>query len=288
MAKGPDIGLRQGRKLCQMQHEGRLAFVAEGLPILLASAQGYQDAASRLNGKPREEGVLVSFADEEAAKILILMDLVRCPPAQVNQHIGKLMRWFYNHLARLVYAKATSWKPMSVQQLQHYLETECEEHSLEGFAGEFILPGGPVHERESALYADIQSYDNGELAWHEPQIRPSLFGPKESDALRLANAMQRLGMLSLDGLRIIASVWSGTLFSGDQTPHVAKALMQTTLEQMEAAGLIPDSAEDGDVITLYERWQLPMYELQITPTVQTLKELREAQGWMLNDEIGGW
>jgi hypothetical protein len=95
-------------------------------------------------------------------------------------------------------------------------------------------------------------------------------------------------MLSLDGLRIIASVWSGTRFSGEQTPHAAKALTQTTLEQMEAAGLTPDSVEDGDVITLYERWQLPMYELQITPTVQTLEELREAQVRMLNDEIGGW
>lgn len=271
-----------------MRHDDRLAFIAEGLPILLASAQGFQAAASRLHDSPREEDVLVSFADEEAAKVLILMDIVRCPPAQVNQHVGKLMRWFYDHLARLLYAKATSWKPMSVQQLQHYLETECKEHTLEGFAGEYILPGGPVHERESALYADIQSYDNGELAWHEPRTRASLFGPEISDALSLANAMQRLGMLSLDGLRIAASVWSSTRFSGEQTSRTAKALTQATLEQMEAAELIPGSAEDGDVFTLYERWQLPMYELHITPTIQTLEELREEQVRMLNNEIGGW
>lgn len=287
MARIPDIGLRQGRRLCQMRHQDRLAFVAEGLPILLASARGFQDAASRLHDSPREEDVLLSFADEEAAKVLILMDIVRCPPAQVNQNMGKLMRWFYDHLARLVYAKATSWKPMSVHQLQHYLERECEELTLEGFAGEYILPGGPVHERESALYADIQSNDNGELSWHEPRTRPSLFGPGKSDALRLADAMQRLGMLSLDGLRIIASVWSGTRFTGEQTPHAAKALTRAMLEEIEAAGLIPDSADNGDVIMLQDRWQLPMYELQITPTVQTLEELREAQVRMLNDEIGG-
>jgi len=288
MARGPDIGLRQGRKLCQMQHEDRLAFIADGLPILLASAEGFQNAASRLHDSPREEDVLVSFADEEAAKALILMDIVRCPPAQVNQHIGQLMRWFYDHLARLVYAKATSWKPTSVQQLQRYVKTECEQHTLEGFAGEYILPGGPVHDRESALYADIQSYDNGELAWHEPRTRPSLFGPEKSDALRLANAMQRLGMLSFDGLRIVASIWSGTRFSDEQTTHAAKALTKAMLNQMEAARLITDRVEDDDITTLYERWQLPMYELQIKPTIQTLEELREAQERMLNDEIGGW
>ena len=145
-----------------------------------------------------------------------------------------------------------------------------------------------VHERESALYADIQSYDNGELAWHEPRTRPSLFGPEESDALRVANAMQRLGVLSLDGLRIVASIWSGTRFTEKQTLHTSKALMQATLEQMEATGLISESAEDGDVMTLYERWQIPMYELEITPTIQTMEELREAQVRMLNDEMGGW
>ena len=64
--------------------------------------------------------------------------------------------------------------------------------------------------------------------------------------------------------------------------------MQATLEQMEATGLISESAEDGDVMTLYERWQIPMYELEITPTIQTMEELREAQVRMLNDEMGGW
>jgi len=271
-----------------MRHEDRLAFIAEGLPILLASSQGFQAAATRLHDSPREEDVLVSFADEEAAKILILLDIVRTPPAQINQLIGKMMRWFYDHLAGLVYAKATSWKPTSVEQLQSYVTQECEEHSLEGFAGEYILPGGPIYERESALYADIQSYDNGELAWHEPRTRPTLFGPEKSDALRLVAAMQRLGMLSLDGLRAIASVWNGTRFSDGQTHRTAEALIQETLEQMETGGLILDSAEEADAMTLYDRWQLPMYELQITSTIQTLEELRETQVRMLNDEIGGW
>lgn len=269
-----------------MKHEDRLAFIAEGLPILLASAQGFQDAAARLHDSPREEDVMVSFSEEEAAKILILIDIVRCPPAQVNQHIGKLMHWFYDHLARLIYARATSWKPMSVGQLQRYVETECEEYTLEGFAGEHILPGGPVHERESALYADIQTYDNGQLAWHEPRARPTLFGPKEPHALKVANAMQRLGLLNLNGLHIIASVWNGTRFSAERTLDTSEALMRATLEQMEAAGLVLDSAKDGDVVTLYERWKLPMYELQITPTIQTMDELREAQIWMMNNEFG--
>lgn len=63
-----------------MKHEDRLAFIAEGLPILLASAQGFQDAAARLHDSPREEDVMVSFSEEEAAKILILIDIGSLPP----------------------------------------------------------------------------------------------------------------------------------------------------------------------------------------------------------------
>ncbi|NRB36455.1 MAG: hypothetical protein HRU31_17330 [Rhodobacteraceae bacterium] len=60
------------------------------------------------------------------------------------------------------------------------------------------------------------------------------------------------------------------------------------MELLEAAELVADNMEDGDMFNLYERWQLPMYELQITPTIQALEELREAQLRMLKNEIGGW
>lgn len=281
-----------GRQLCQMRHEERLAFIAEGLPILLSSSQGFQKAAQRLHrdepDSVREEDVLVSFADEEAAKILILLDIVRTPPAQVNELIGKMMGWFYNHLARLVYAKATTWRPTSVAQLQNYVIRECEEHTLEGFAGEYILPGGPVYERESALYADIQAHEDGELTWHRPRSRPRLFGPEESEALLLANSMQRLGLLSLEGLRVIASVWNGTRFSEEQTIQTSDELIQETVAQLVAAGLAEDGAEEANIGMLCDLWQLPMYDLQICPNARTIEELREIQERMLNDAVGGW
>ena len=100
--------------------------------------------------------------------------------------------------------------------------------------------------------------------------------------------MQRLGMLSFEGLRIVAAIWSGTRFTHEETTHAAKALTKATLEQIGAAGLISDSAENDDTTTLYERWQLPMSERKIRRSSQTLEELREAQVRMLSDEIGGW
>jgi hypothetical protein len=61
----------------------------------------------------REAKVLEGFAKEEAAKILILMDAVRCPPKLVASKLNRIVGWFYDHLARLIYAEAVSWKPLN-------------------------------------------------------------------------------------------------------------------------------------------------------------------------------
>jgi hypothetical protein len=270
-----------------MSQEARLSFIAEGMPILLASAQGYQDAATSIAERTREADVLVSFADEEAAKILILLDIVRCPPALVNQNVGKLIRWFYDHLARLIYAKAVGWKPTNIDELQRQVRLESVEYSLEGFAGEYILPSGPIFDRESSLYADIQTYDNGELAWHEPRARLSLFGPEVSRALRLCTILRRLGLLDLDGLRVISEIWSERRFVSTETSLSSKTLIQNMLAEMKDRGLNSDSEADADAALLFELWQLPMYELEIKPPPQTLDEMHEMQAMMLNDELGG-
>jgi hypothetical protein len=97
-----------------MRQEKRLAFIAEGLPIVLLSARGFWSAAKALKNHPREAAVLEGFSLEEAAKILILVDMVRCPRKQLSARIGTMVGWFYDHLARLIYAEATtvSGRPM--------------------------------------------------------------------------------------------------------------------------------------------------------------------------------
>jgi len=67
--KGPEIGLHQARRLCQLDENSRLAFIAEGLPVILRSAQGFWAAAQQLQTHRREAKVLEGYAEEEAAKI---------------------------------------------------------------------------------------------------------------------------------------------------------------------------------------------------------------------------
>ncbi|MGY3116135.1 hypothetical protein ACVWXQ_000070 [Bradyrhizobium sp. S3.14.4] len=105
MAKKLQIGQRQASRICQMSATDRLAFIAEGLPIIHASAKGFWSASLELNAMPREAEVLEGFAKEEAAKILILLDVVRCPEKRVAGKLSMLIGRFYGHLERLIYAQ---------------------------------------------------------------------------------------------------------------------------------------------------------------------------------------
>jgi hypothetical protein len=167
-----DIGLRQAKRLCNMTYEARLTFIAGGLPIILKSARGFWDASCSLKGSPREAEVLRGFANEEAAKILILMDAVRCPVKLIAARIGDIVRWFYDHLARLIYAESISWRPMHVTELREYVKHHRKAHYMEGFAGEYILPNSKVYRRESQLYVDVETFEDGEPHWSEPTASP--------------------------------------------------------------------------------------------------------------------
>ena len=48
------------------------------------------------------------------------MDAVRCPPKLIASKMNRIVGWFYDHLARLIYAEAVSWKPMHLAQLCEY------------------------------------------------------------------------------------------------------------------------------------------------------------------------
>ena len=113
--------------------------------------------------------MLEGYAEEEAAKILILVDAVRCPPKLVASRLNKIVGWFYNHLARLIYAEAVSWKPTHLAELREYVDRQRRGHYLEGNAGEYIAPNWAVYQRESLLYADIEAYQDGKLEWSSPR-----------------------------------------------------------------------------------------------------------------------
>ncbi|WP_249781064.1 hypothetical protein [Bradyrhizobium sp. dw_78] len=279
--KGPEIGLHQAKRLCQLDEATRLQFIAEGIPIILNSARSFWQAAEQLQSHGREVEVLRIFAEEEAAKILILVDAVRCPPKLIASRLNRIVGWFYDHLARLIYAQATSWAPTNLAQLREYVDRERRGHYLEGYAGEYIMPNSTVYQRESRLYADIEAYQDGKLNWSVPRDPNyggiKLFGSFVPPALRVADAMEQVGMLTAKGLKALSETWGTLEYKDNEDHHMGAKLTEHLLERLEAENLPLDTVTKEHVSALYDTWQIPMYNLEFALIPVPLDELEAAQ-----------
>lgn len=291
MAKRHSIGLGHLTAICQMREEERLSLLEEGLPLILESAEGFRAGAEMIKSRPREADVLDGFAVEEAAKVLILIDMLRCPNSKRSQQVGTFVRWFYDHLARLIYAEALSWRPTDKSQLRSYVDSHRRSHTTDGAVGEYIVPSGPVPNRERRLYADVERLDDGSLTWNAPrswkdELTNLPFFDRVPDAIRVARAMQKLGMFSMAGMKVVSEVWGAEPLSDAMRWQDSRDLTLKMLKSLENKGAILDGATNDHARLLLERWPLPMWDFELSPIVVPLEQLEAERERNLWNEAG--
>ena len=62
--KGPEIGLRQAKRLGQLNPRERLEFIARGLPLILRSAKKFREAGD-VTQELRDEDVALDLFEQE-------------------------------------------------------------------------------------------------------------------------------------------------------------------------------------------------------------------------------
>lgn len=281
-ASSSNVGMKQARVLASLSRERQFELIAEGLPLLLGSASDLLRASADLDRHPRAVEILRGHASEECSKILILMDIVRCPPGRAAARIGPMIGWFYNHLARLIYVEAQAWKPTDVAMLQQYVDSSRRSHTLEGYEGEYIMPNWTLFARESLLYADIMIDEEGEPGWNIPEAAPTIFDEREPPVFQLCEALAAFGFFSRQGLDVVAGVWGQTEFVGDRDCWSKRAITHETILRLSAQGLITELADEHQQRLLHELWQVPMYNIDFSPIKVPLYQLqaeRDATSW---------
>lgn len=283
-----DIGMKGLRILANVPDKERFDIIAEGLPILMKSADDLLLASEDLDGHQRAASILIRQATEELAKVLILVDLVRCPARLRGSRVSFMVKWFYSHLARLLYVETQAWKPMHVDQLQEYVDDQRKSHHLDGPMGEYIFPNSAVFVRESQLYADLMHYDDGTPIWNEPSNEPSPFTRNRPHVWTICAALRDFGVFTRKGLDVAAKVWETIDFKGGQDWSGARGLTRTMLENLERAKLITEAATEEQLRTLYNHWQIPMYNVDFRQVDVPLDQLMAQRDANLYNEMGDW
>ncbi|MDQ3763777.1 MAG: hypothetical protein M3460_19825 [Actinomycetota bacterium] len=147
---------RRFSTIVQVPERRRFRVLAEGTKLLAENVATLEADATTLDVSRRDRGaaVLRCFAEEEAAKVLILLDLARAG-WQDHAAVRACLSSFYSHLARGLYVKAYDGSPADLAEVRGYVDHLRQEYYLDGpMDVDWIFGNEVLASREERLYVD--------------------------------------------------------------------------------------------------------------------------------------
>ena len=269
------------RDLSRLPDHDLFQSVAEGLTIIIESAERLHEASERLavEGQFRGYQVLRAVAEEEVSKFLILIDAIRCPRTPAKRWSEQLGR-FHDHMSKGLYGWAYNCRPATLQQLQEYLDLKRQEFYLDGPNDvDWIFRNDILQRREEALYVDYVETDEGHVwldparyHWDDRLVPTGLVLP----SLLVSQALASAGASSPDGLAVLADVWRAMPMSLDLRWMEVREVNRKTLVELEKKGVLREYPQEI-YDKIIDRWQFPMYDLDLTLVRVKKETLRERQ-----------
>lgn len=84
-------------------------------------------------------------------------------------------------------------------------------------------------------------------------------------------------MFAPAGLIAVSDVWGNLEYREKEDHHDGKKLTEQLLTRLHTEGLLLDTVEKEHVGTLYNDWQIPMYNLEFSLIPVSLEELEAEQ-----------
>lgn len=271
---------RQLYVLLNMPKGERADFLAQGMEHLARHVGQLRDDLGHLiqAGRPRAARVIDALASEEAAKMLIILDIARTGWADdvaVKQQVGH----FYSHLARGIYARVVDGRPAHYAEVRRFVASLLESLYLDGPNDvDWIFRNEVEAEREEALYVDYVTSE-GQGYWLTPldEIQPFFAMSRPSLIIELALAAARAGLTQAQALRVLGDAWADVEFEGSTRWEVVRLINATVLSELESLGLRdPDTSAD-DLRLLHDQWTFPLAGIDMRRPIEVSTERLQAK-----------
>lgn len=277
--------------LVSLSNDERFPILGEGLEKL--GERVTHLAASIKNLQDADDVVAAAALDvictEEAAKVLILLDLARCMHPQKPFTRG--CKYFYSHLARGIYAHVHEGNPVDFAEIERYVAALRPSHYLDGpNDADWIFRNDILRGRESALYVDFEESQPGEFEWSGAD-QESLYVTGRLTSLVLA--LRVSGVLSEAGARAAAKTWRNARFDGSTRWEFARNRALHVL-----AEVAPQEHEEIPMElreawhTVMNKWTFPVIQLDLTLDEVSIDEMSVQQARhynkMMMDEYGAY
>ncbi len=276
------------KDLCQFGDDELFDEIAEGIGHVMDSVNRLESAVRVLheNGYYHPARALEKLAAEEAAKILVLLDVVRCPRNRVEEK-SRTLGYFHDHLAKGIYARACDWAPVvgDLAEMKRKVEEERKEYHLDGPNDvDWIFGNDILRERENDLYVgymrDVtEEGGQGVRCW----MPPSNIGFGSSytpQVVRVARALWETKATTPGGLSVIAGIWRSANVREEMQFGELRAVNRRTLEAMNERGVFASISADS-YAEIFHRWIFPLWPLDLRIVRVDKKSLRDVreQSW---------
>ncbi len=253
--------------------------VAEGVPLIVDNAESLEGTARRLFSAEeyRASDIVRGFAEEEAAKVLILLDAVRCP----TERRQETLKCFDNHLAKRIYALTCSYPNIaSFGELNGLIELERQPFYLDGpNTVDWIFANSITTERERAIYVDYVkdiTERSGGYAWIAPDTRSPFFTTyRPPESVELCRALCEAGAKWAEGVAVIADAWRGfELDEGTSRDDLQDLIVSMLNALLQSGHGVRDEAARDRIVS---SWSFPLWPFGLSrkPRGKTLEELRQ-------------
>ena len=271
--------------LVQLSDERFLEEISKGIAHIVEYTDSLDSLAGRLVdiGEYHGTKTVHALAEEEAAKVFILVDAVRCPPSE-QEHRARTLRGYYDHLAKHIYSEACWWRSADFAAVQQAIELEREPYYLDGPNDvDWIFYNSAKAERERLMYVDyVQDItkQHGKRYWVSPLTypEPGRYYQSTPTSLVAAQALHRIGLTTPAGLSIVADVWRSFRPKPSTTfPELSRKMMET-LKCVIERELTSEGDLNALVRTVINYWPFPLWSLDLrianAPTVGDLRQHR--------------
>lgn len=253
--------------------------ISEGISYIVENAVSLDNTARRLcqAQEYRAAEILRGFAEEEAAKVLILIDSVRCPSDRPEK--AETLKSFYNHIAKRIYAMLCSWRGCRVnfEEVRQTVELECRSFYLDGPNDvDWIFMNSIKAERERAMYVDyVQDIteENGAYFWNNPHPSDLYSRTYNTPAsVSVAYDIFQIGASTPQGLAIIADIWREFEPTSETSLEDLMHLKVSTLERLIEEDLCSTANLDRQLV---EDWPYPLWPLKMLTKLHKERESLE-------------
>jgi AbiV family abortive infection protein len=238
--------------LASRSEDAVVAAISDGILALCSNAHRLLEEAKflREHGHLATAYFLLRTADEETAKVYILLDIVRLEFEKHEEQMRKLCNAFYSHIAKAAYMEVTRFTDefVNMEHVKDVFEAERIEFFRGNYeSGEPDMPSMALSGREWNLYVDYNAYDDDWMVpgkfIHDDFTVWSLFEKAESSLAKLEKTRD-CGLFGLDCLQILHEEFSKKFVTVSTSDNEIKNMYSRVLSKIQQMGItLP---EEGD------------------------------------------